>query len=131
MNVVNDSDVVPPEPDLEPLVGDWLTQPDLVERLGVPLRTVRRHLQDRELIGVRLGADRVLSIPAKFITDDGPLPTLKGTVTVLSDGGMDDAEVIAWLFAPDDTLPVRGAPIDALRAGHKTEIRRRAQEMAL
>ena len=44
--------------------------------------------------------------------------------------GMDDDEIIEWMFTPDPTLPVEGAPIDALRAGHKTEIRRRAQELA-
>ena len=43
---------------------------------------------------------------------------------------MSDDEIITWLFTPDPTLPVEGAPIDALRAGHKTEIRRRAQELA-
>ena len=55
---------------------------------------------------------------------------LAGTFTVLADGGMDDTEIIEWLFTPDETLPVDGAPIDAMRAGHKTEIRRRAQELA-
>ena len=44
---------------------------------------------------------------------------------------MNDDEIIAWLFTPDPTPLVEGAPIDALRAGHKTEIRRRAQELAL
>ena len=44
---------------------------------------------------------------------------------------MSDAEIIGWLFAPDDTLPVPGAAIDALRAGFKTEVRRRAMETAL
>ena len=33
-----------------------------------------------------------------------------------------------WLFTPDDSLP--GTPADALRAGRKTEVRRRAQALA-
>ena len=42
----------------------------------------------------------------------------------------EDDEIIEWLHTPDETLPVEGAPIDAMMAGHKTEIRRRAQELA-
>ena len=34
-------------------------------------------------------------------------------------------------FSPDATLPAEGAPIDALRAGFKTEVWRRAMELAL
>ncbi len=49
---------------------------------------------------------------------------------VLADGGMADDEVLVWLFTPDETLPVPGSPMDALRAGHKTEVRRRAMEQA-
>ena len=49
---------------------------------------------------------------------------------MLADGGMNDEEILRWLFTPDDTLPVDGALIDALIAGHKTEIRRRAQVTA-
>ncbi len=39
-----------------------------------------------------------------------------------------DEELITWLFTPDESL--RGRPIDALREGRKTEIRRRAQSLA-
>ena len=49
---------------------------------------------------------------------------------MLADGGMKDDEILAWLFTRDPTLPVEGAPIDALRAGLKTEMRRRAMELA-
>ncbi|MEO7234219.1 MAG: Rv2175c family DNA-binding protein, partial [Lapillicoccus sp.] len=73
----------------------------------------------------------VLSIPAKFLGDEGPRPELKGTFTVLADGGMDDTEILRWLFTTDETLPVTGAPIDALIGGFKTEVRRRAQVTAL
>jgi hypothetical protein len=51
-------------------------------------------------------------------------------LTVLSDGGMHDEEILRWLFTPDETLPAPGAPIDSLHAGFKTEIRRRAMETA-
>lgn len=118
------------EPDLETLVGEWLTVPDIAERLGVPLSQVRQMITDREVLSSRIGERHVIAVPAKFFDDEGARPDLKGTFTVLADGGMRDDEIMRWLFTPDDSLPVDGAPIDALRAGHKTEIRRRAQALA-
>ena len=115
---------------VEDLVGDWLTVPDVAERLAVPPSVVRRMVEDRELIAVRLGERSVRSIPAAFVDEDGPLPGLRGTFTVLADGGMDDEAILRWLFTADPTLPVDGAPIDAIRGGHKTEVRRRAMEQA-
>lgn len=132
---VNDTSAQPDQTtpdatDLETLVGEWLTVPDAAERLGVPLSRVRQMVADREVLAARIGERRVTAIPAKFVDETGPRPELRGTFTVLADGGMDDAEIIEWLYTPDATLPVDGAPIDALRAGHKTEVRRRAQELA-
>lgn len=130
-----------PEPALTPdaaddlaaltaLVSDWTTVPDIAERMDVSLARVRQMIADREVISLRTGPRRVVSIPAKFIGDEGPLPELKGTFTVLADGGMNDVEIVRWLFTPDDSLPVPGAPMDALLAGHKAEVRRRAQALA-
>jgi hypothetical protein len=113
------------------LVGEWTTVPDIAERYRLPLSRVRQFLADRELLALRVGERRVLSIPAKFLGEAGPRPELKGTFTVLADGGMDDAEILRWLFTPDETLPVEGAPVDALIGGFKTEVRRRAQVTAL
>lgn len=115
---------------LERLVDEWLTVPDAAERFGVPMSRIRQHLTDRELLSARIGARRVVAIPAKFFDEEGPHTHLRGTFTVLADGGMDDDEIIEWLFTEDPTLPVPGAPIDAMRAGFKTEVRRRAQEVA-
>jgi excisionase family DNA binding protein len=120
----------PTETPLEELVGEWLTVPDVAERLGVPLSTVRRMIEDRELLAARLGERRIVHVPARFL-DERALPHLKGTFTVLGDGGMHDDEILRWLFTPDETLPVEGAPIDALASGFKTEVRRRAMETAI
>ncbi|QIM22982.1 helix-turn-helix domain-containing protein [Phycicoccus sp. HDW14] len=117
-------------PDLTSLVPDWLTVPDLAERLGLRLSDVRTLIEDRELLALRIGERRVLAVPAGFVDDDGPLPALRGTFTVLADGGMNDEEVVRWLHTPDDTLPVAGTPLDAIRAGFKTEVRKRAMEEA-
>jgi hypothetical protein len=118
------------EDSLEALVGEWATVPDIAERWRVPLSRVRQHLADRELLSWRTGERGVVSVPAKFLDESGPRHELKGTFTVLADGGMNDEEILRWLFTPDETLPVEGAPIDALIAGHKTEVRRRAQVTA-
>jgi Rv2175c C-terminal domain of unknown function len=129
--VANDTVSEPPAgDDLEQLVGEWLTVPDLGERLGLRLSDVRQLLADRQLVGFRVGPRNVMSVPSKFVNEAGPLPELPGTFTVLADGRMNDAEILRWLFTPDATLPVPGAPIDALRAGFKTEVRRRAMEAA-
>ena len=120
MGTVSDLDHVP----------SWLTLPDLAERFGEKITTVRRWIEDGELIAVRPSGSGPLQVPEAFLGEEGPLSALKGTFTVLGDGGMKDTEIIGWLFTPDDTLPVPGAPIDALHAGFKTEVRRRAMETA-
>jgi len=116
--------------DLEELVGDWLTVPDIGERMGLRLSDVRQLIEDRQVLSLRIGPRNVVAVPSKFFSDAGPLPELPGTFTVLGDGRMTDAQILRWLFTPDDTLPARGAPIDALLAGFKTEVRRRAMEAA-
>jgi hypothetical protein len=105
---------------------DWLTLPDLVEVLGEPLGRVRRLLDDLHLIGSR--RDGALKVPEVFILDGEPLASLRGTIIVLHDAGFTDDEAIDWLLAPDDTIGV--APIEALRAGRKSEVRRVARTLA-
>jgi excisionase family DNA binding protein len=125
------SDATPrPERDVEELVPGWLSLPEVAERLGVRLADARRLVEDRELLAVRIGERRALAVPEGFLGDQGPLVALKGTFTVLADGGMDDDEIVRWLHTPDATLPVPGTPLDAIRAGFKTEVRRRAMEEA-
>ncbi|MEF2254576.1 Rv2175c family DNA-binding protein [Microbacterium schleiferi] len=104
----------------------WLTMPDLVEVLGEPLGRVRRLLDESQLIGSkRHGA---FAVPAVFIMDGRPLPSLRGTIIVLHDVGFSDDEAIDWMLTLDDTIGV--APIEALRAGRKSEVRRVAQTLA-
>lgn len=105
---------------------NWLTVPDLVEILGVGVGRVRRLIEDRHLLAARV--DGVLRVPADFIRDGEPLSELRGTLIVLSDAGFGDEEAMQWLLDEDDTLGA--APIDALRAGRKAEVRRIAQALA-
>ena len=67
-------------------------------------------------------------IPAEFLQDGLVVKGLPGLLTMLHDGRYDDRECIAWLFTDLD-LP--GRPIDALRENRGSEVKRRAQAMAL
>ena len=117
------------EQSLETLVGSWLTVPDVAERMGIALSAVRRLIEDRELLSARIGERRVVAVPEQFLHED-VFRHLRGTFTVLGDGGLDDDEILRWLFTPDPTLRVPGTPVDNLAAGFKTEVRRRAMEQA-
>lgn len=113
--------------DLETLVGTWLTLPDVAEQLDVIVTRVHKLIKERHLLDVRLGADNIRYVPAAFLTDAGVLKSLRGTIMVLEDAGFDETEILRWLFTEDESLP--GRPIDALHAGRKAEIRRRAQAL--
>ena len=113
---------------VESLVGDWLPLPDVAELLDVSVTKVHGLLDERALAALRVGERKIRSVPAAFLQDGHVVESLKGTIVVLSDAGYSDEELITWLFTPDDSL--RGRPIDALREGRKTEIRRRAQSLA-
>lgn len=114
--------------DLEELVGDWTTFPEIAERFEVPVTRVHNLVKDRRLLAARIGERAVRAVPALFLTETGPLETLQGTAVVLQDAGFSEEEAIRWLFTADDSLP--GRPVDGLRDGRKTEIRRRAQSAA-
>jgi hypothetical protein len=114
--------------DLAALVDAWLPLPDVAERLGLDVGKVRRLLQDRALVAARVGERRILCVPEALLLDGAPLPDLQGTLVVLADSGYDDEEALRWLFTPDDSLP--GSPVENLRRGRKTEVRRRAQALA-
>ena len=109
----------------DPAGTTWLTLPDLVERLGLPLSRVRRLIEDRAILATRV--DGVLKVPADFLVDSEPMGELRGTLIVLGDAGFSDDEAIHWLLAPEESLGV--APVEALRAGRKAEVRRVAQAL--
>lgn len=108
-----------------PAERTWLTVPDLVDVLGLPQGRVRRLLEDQTLLATRI--DSVLKVPADFVRDGEPLHELRGTIVVLHDAGFSDDEAINWLLSEEDSLGA--APIDALRAGRKAEVRRVAQAL--
>lgn len=101
--------------------------PDVAERLATTPTRVRRLLEERQLLAVR--RDGVLRVPEVFLTPDGPLPELRGTAILLGDCGFTTEGAVEWLLNPDDALDA--APIDALLAGRKAEVRRVAQALAI
>lgn len=103
----------------------WLAIPDLVEILGIGVSRVRRLIEDRSLLAAKV--DGVWKVPELFLRDGEPLPELRGTLIVLADSGFNDEQAMHWLLAQEDSLGV--APIDALRAGRKAEVRRVAQAL--
>lgn len=113
--------------ELEELITEWLPLPDVAERLDVSIKKVHSLIDEGAVIAVRVGERNIRSVPAAFIVEDQILDSLKGTIAVLGDSGFGDEEMLRWLFTADETLP--GRPIDALREGRKTEIRRRAQAL--
>lgn len=134
-----------PTDDLDALVGDWLTLPDLAEALGIDVGKVRRLVADRRIIAVRRGERSITSVPTRFIvpahladpanaTTPDPegglavLNSLQGTLSVLVDSGFGDREAIIWLFSVCDELGE--TPIDALRSGRKSRVRQIAQSLA-
>jgi excisionase family DNA binding protein len=105
----------------------WLSVDEVAKRLGVSTSRVRRLVEDRHLLAVR--RDGVLSVPEDFLAGDEPLRELRGTVILLGDCGFGDPEAVDWLLSPEESLGA--APIDALRAGRKAEVRRVAQALAI
>lgn len=115
------------DPAADALVGDWLSLPEVAERLGIPSSRVKQLLRDRKLLAAaRPSGER--AVPAAFLDGDQVVKGLHGTLTVLYDCGFDDSEALRWLFTADETLP--GTPIQALCKHRGTEVNRRAQALA-
>jgi hypothetical protein len=121
------ADVAQIDPPTDAIVGDWLSIPDVADRLGLPVSRVKQLLRDRKLLAVQRPTGQ-LCVPAAFL--DGPqvIHGLGGTLTLLFDCGFSDSEALSWLFTADDTLP--GTPVQALAAHRRTEVNRRAQALA-
>lgn len=89
--------------------------------LGLIVTQVHQLLRDRDLIAVRRDGKAV--IPAEFIDGNEVLRGVTGTITLLTDAGYSDEEIIEWMFTPDD----KGSPMELLRQGRMKLVHRRAQ----
>jgi hypothetical protein len=101
----------------------YVPVPEIAEQLGIVVTKVHQLIRERQLLAVRVQG--VLRVPAEFVQDGLVVKGLPATITLLSDGGYQDEEIINWLYTADDSLP--GTPIQALRENRGREVHRRAQ----
>ncbi|MFF0436459.1 Rv2175c family DNA-binding protein [Streptomyces sp. NPDC004327] len=114
------------------LVPAWLFLPDIAEMLDIEVTRVRQLVKEGQLIAVRREVrpgEKILQVPAAFIQDGKVVKGLAGTLTLLRDDGFSDEEMLEWLFTPDPSLP--GTPAQALGENRGTEVKRRAQALAV
>ncbi|MFZ3497046.1 Rv2175c family DNA-binding protein [Streptomyces sp. 5.8] len=114
---------------IDALVPAWLYLPDIAEMLDIEVTKVRQLVKEGQLLAVRRGENRSLQVPAAFIDGDKIVKGLVGLLTVLRDDRFTDVEILEWLFTADETLP--GTPVQALSENRGTEVKRRAQALAL
>ncbi|MEO3783363.1 Rv2175c family DNA-binding protein [Actinocorallia sp. B10E7] len=116
------------DPELDSLVGEWLTFAEAGQVAGVPASRVKQWVKEGKLLAAYRQSGGGPQIPAAFLAEGQVVKGLPGTLTLLSDAGFDETAALRWLFTGDDTLP--GTPVQALRENRGTEIRRRAQALA-
>ena len=106
---------------------ELLSMQQVAEKLGLPITRAYDLLQDRKFIV--WDSPEGKRVPLAFFNDKGSIAKhVTGVITVLSDGGYDDEEILRHLFTADDSLP--GRPIDALHGHLAREVIRRAQASA-
>ncbi len=107
-------------------VSEWLTVPEVADKLRIAPGKVRRLIEEHALFVVV--RDGVKYVPGHLIVDGEPLPSIPGTINVLIDAGFGLERAIEWLYTVEDSLGRR--PIESLLAGSKSEVRRIAQSLA-
>ncbi|WP_425456160.1 Rv2175c family DNA-binding protein [Corynebacterium endometrii] len=126
MSVTNPSN---PDLNLEQLLANetLLTMPEVADKLGIVVTRAHDLLTERKIIAWR--KDGVRYVPEAFFNEKNAVSKfVSGVITVLSDGGYSDDEILHHLFTEDESLP--GRPIDALHGHLAREVIRRAQAMA-
>ena len=108
------------------VTSEWVTLPDIAEKLGVPITKVHQLIREGSLLAVR--RDGVLRVPGELVANDIVLKHLPGVLTLLHDAGYNDEEALRWLYTADDSLP--GTPAVALGGDLAREVKRRAQALA-
>jgi Trk K+ transport system NAD-binding subunit len=98
-----------------------LSVPDIADVLGVSVTRVHQLLRDRVIIAIR--RDGVLRIPAEFVADGEVVRGLAGTITLLTDAGFADHEILDWLFESDAGSSAMAELLD----GRVKSVHRRAQ----
>jgi hypothetical protein len=118
-----------PEDDLQTLITDWLDWKATANALGVTVTKVRTLIREHHLAAAVPAPGAGQQVPAELLMDGEIVKGVPGLLTLFADGGWDDREKLTWLFTEDESLP--GRPIDALRENRGSEVKRRAQALAL
>lgn len=111
--------------DVFDFVNEWLTVPEVADKLGIVPGKVRRLIEENALFVVV--RDGVKKVPAHLIVDGEPLPSIPGTINVLIDAGFGLERAVEWLYSFEESLGRR--PIESLLLGSKSEVRRIAQTL--
>jgi hypothetical protein len=118
-----------PEDDLQTLITDWLDWKAAATELHVSVTKIRTLIREHHLAAAVPSPGAGQQVPAELIMDGEIVKGVPGLLTLFADGGWDDREKLTWLFTEDESLP--GRPIDALRENRGSEVKRRAQALAL
>jgi len=118
-----------PDDALQTLIADWLDWKATATALGVTVTKVRTLIREHHLAAAVPSPGAGQQVPADLVMDGEIVKGVPGLLTLFADGGWDDREKLTWLFTPDESLP--GRPIDALRENRGSEVKRRAQALAL
>lgn len=102
---------------------ELLDLPEIADRLGVRITEVHQLLRDDQLVAVFDAGRR--AVPALFVQDGAVVKSLPAVIRLLRDAHFSDDEIVDWLCRADETLD--GSAIEALRANHGSEVKRRAQ----
>jgi hypothetical protein len=117
------------EAPLDTLISDWHDWKTVAAELGVSVSKVRQLIREHQLAAVVPAPGAGQQVPAELVMDGAIVKGVPGLLTLLADGGWSDREMLTWMFTVDDSLP--GRPIDALRENRGSEVKRRAQALAL
>jgi hypothetical protein len=117
------------EAPLGTLIADWHDWKATAAELGVSVSKVRQLIREHQLAAAVPTPGAGQQVPAELVMDGAVVKGVPGLLTLLADGGWSDVEMLTWLFTSDDSLP--GRPIDALRENRGSEVKRRAQALAL
>jgi hypothetical protein len=117
------------EDPLDTLISDWRDWKSTAAELGVSVSKVRQLIREHQLAAAVPSPGAGQQVPAELVMDGLIVKGVAGLLTLLADGGWSDREMLTWLFTPDESLP--GRPIDALRENRGSEVKRRAQALAL
>jgi hypothetical protein len=102
---------------------ELLPLPDVAAVLDVQITKVHQLLRDGQLVAIEHDGRR--AVPAVVLQDGVVVKALPAVIRLLRDAHFADAEIVDWLLRPDDSLD--GSAIQALRANHGAEVKRRAQ----